>query len=225
MLIYEINNNGKIRFTRNPIGYLEEVMPRQKTTYIHKKLIKLATLEGHFIFPKNPKKLGRIFDEEFEKAQNRHAEEQFNVKSFIVNPWRTLASFLAGMLFQTYDKIQEITSRAASASRGTHILMAIKEFKNEYNRWPLSLDEIKDKLSAELLTDPFSEKAFKYVIKGDKFLLYSVGPNKIDEKGYPKPGCRDASFRPEMTSSDDILIWPKSRKEVQAFYDSNDVTK
>jgi len=225
MLIYEINNEGKVRFTRNPIRYLEEVMPQQKTTYIHKKLIKLASLGGYFVWPQNPKKLGRIFDEEFKKAQNRHAEEQFNVKSFIVNPWRTLASFSAGMLFQAYDKIQEIISRAASASRGTHILMAMKEFRNEYNRWPLSLDEIKDKLSAELLIDPFSEKAFKYIIKGEKFLLYSVGPNKIDEKGYPKPGWRDDSFGSEMAAADDILIWPKSRKEVQAFYDGNDASK
>ena len=48
---------------------------------------------------------------------------------------------------------------------------------------PDALDDLRGRFLDEIPLDPFSGEAFRYVVESEGFLLYSVGPNGIDEEG------------------------------------------
>jgi hypothetical protein len=86
-------------------------------------------------------------------------------------------------------------------SRGIHVLVALRHYKNKHGRWPESLDQIKAQVPAEMFIDPFGN-TLAYKLTEDTFTLYSKGPNKIDENGKRRNGC------------DDCPIWvPPTRKQ------------
>ncbi len=83
-----------------------------------------------------------------------------------------------------------------SISRGIHVLVALRRYRNKHGRWPQSLDEIEPHVSAEALIDPFNDGPFVYRLTEDGFTLYSKGRNRIDEHG---------KYRDPF---DDCPIWP-----------------
>ncbi|MBA7636927.1 hypothetical protein ES703_44555 [subsurface metagenome] len=105
------------------------------------------------------------------------------------------------------DRIREIYRRKLLTSRGLHILVALRRYKNKNDRWPESLDVIQSSLPAEILIDPYNNGPFVYKLTDDSFKLYSKGKNNIDEDGKYRRG------------PDDWPIWPprgrkpKTKKE------------
>lgn len=95
------------------------------------------------------------------------------------------------------QRIAEISRRLLTTSRGLHILVALRRYKNKYGCWPQSLDEIQSQVPAQVLIDPFNNGPFLYMLTADGFELYSIGPNKTDENGKYEPG-----------GPDDWPIWP-----------------
>jgi len=75
-------------------------------------------------------------------------------------------------------------------SRGLHVLVALRRYKNRHGRWPENLDQIQSQVPAEMFIDPFGS-ALTYNLTDDSFTLYSKGPNKLDENGKRKNGCDD----------------------------------
>jgi len=65
--------------------------------------------------------------------------------------------------------------------RKTHILIALRRFKNKTGNWPQSLDRIEPPLRKETLTDPRDNTsfvyAFVYELTGEDFKLHSKGAN------------------------------------------------
>ena len=53
----------------------------------------------------------------------------------------------------------------------------------EHGAYPESLDAITPDLGAALPRDPFTGEAYHYEPSGDRFVLYSVGPNQVDDGG------------------------------------------
>ncbi|MHC4061914.1 MAG: hypothetical protein ACYSR4_06555 [Planctomycetota bacterium] len=86
---------------------------------------------------------------------------------------------------------------ALARRRGARILVALKRFKNEFGRWPESLDEAESLAPAETFVDPINGGSFVYRLTDDNFTLYSRGRNNIDEDGEWRRGA------------DDCLIWPR----------------
>ncbi len=85
--------------------------------------------------------------------------------------------------------------------RALHILIALKRFYYENNRWPEHLHAIRASLSEAILTDPINQGAFVYRQMGDSFRLYSKGVNKRDDDGRREPLTKDGA--------DDWLFWPR----------------
>jgi hypothetical protein len=66
--------------------------------------------------------------------------------------------------------------------------LAIRAFELENGRPPAKLAELILGYLPAIPTDPYGNgDALKYVASGDAFLLYSVGPNRIDEGGKSPP--------------------------------------
>jgi len=94
------------------------------------------------------------------------------------------------------DRVKEIYTRLLADRRGNQILIALRRFKNKTDRWPESLDELKPLVAEDILIDPQNNGPFVYKLTDDGFILYSTGPNNIDEGGSDKNGA------------DDRAIWP-----------------
>jgi len=87
-------------------------------------------------------------------------------------------------------KIRKQYRELLAISRGLHVLVALRRYKNKHGRWPQSLDQIQSQVPAEMFIDPFGS-ALIYRLADDSFTLYSKGPNKLDENGKRKDGCDD----------------------------------
>ncbi len=94
------------------------------------------------------------------------------------------------------DRLKEIYTRLLADRHGNQILIALRRFKNKTGKWPKSLDELKSSATADIFIDPQNNGPFIYKLTDDGFILYSTGPNNIDEGGSDKNGA------------DDRAIWP-----------------
>ncbi len=99
-----------------------------------------------------------------------------------------------------YHRVRGSYLRTLMYKRGLHILVALRRYRNEYHRWPKSLDEIRSRASVEILVDPISDGDFVYRLTNDGFTLYSKGENKVDEGGQYKSQSKEGP--------DDRRIWP-----------------
>jgi hypothetical protein len=59
----------------------------------------------------------------------------------------------------------------------------LEQYHARTGSYPTSLDAIAPDFGSELPVDPFSGEGYRYLPSGDSFLLYSVGPNLIDDGG------------------------------------------
>jgi hypothetical protein len=87
-------------------------------------------------------------------------------------------------------KIRSQYRELLARSRGLHVLVALRRYKNRHGRWPESLDQIQSQVPAEMFIDPFGN-TLAYKLADDSFTLYSKGPNKLDENGKRWDGCDD----------------------------------
>jgi len=93
--------------------------------------------------------------------------------------------------------------------RATWLLLGLRQYRDKHGVWPPSLDLISERIPPEMSDDPTSGSAFVYALDGDTFKLYSKGLNRIDEHG--REGHNKATDRNE----DDIAIWPPYVPEPQ----------
>ena len=108
-----------------------------------------------------------------------------------------------GMKWSDYDRIHQLSLRGAATCRGIRILIALRRYKNKNDRWPQTLDGIKNLVPEQILVDPINGGSFVYKLTEENFTLYSKGKNNIDEDGKHKRRYGETS------EGDDWLIWPQ----------------
>lgn len=89
---------------------------------------------------------------------------------------------------------QEILHRRISTQRAGRILIALRLFQIQNLRWPEPLNEIESSLPDKTFIDEMNNSYFVYKLTGDGFVLYSKGPDNIDNN--------------HKTGSDDVIFWP-----------------
>ncbi len=65
--------------------------------------------------------------------------------------------------------------------------LALHEYRLRRGRYPADLAALAPEILAVLPTDPFTGDPYRYRRRGGVYLLYSVGPNGLDENGKPFP--------------------------------------
>lgn len=65
--------------------------------------------------------------------------------------------------------------------------LRLESYRKTHGRYPATLDTLG---SSPYFIDPFSNKPFVYRPQGNSYVLYSVGPNTIDDRGAPFPEGR-----------------------------------
>jgi hypothetical protein len=74
--------------------------------------------------------------------------------------------------------------RRAADMEATAVVIALRQFEQAEHRTPATLDEIVPKYLPKIPLDPFDAKPLRYRVRPDgKWIVYSVGPNQIDEGG------------------------------------------
>lgn len=226
-MAYEINDKGEIRFRRNDIPLNPEMakLTEYKPTAFDRKMTKLAAIVYWFILPQDPHELATSYDKSLEEAMRTADANEVDygsanlVLDYTLCPRQSLIKRIAKSEADSCAQVHQIYLRTIVYRRTMHILLALREYKDANGRWPDSLDQIKDKVPAEAMIYPFTGGSFIYKVKGDKFLLYSVGPNKIDERCMSRP--KGVSWDQAKGKFDDILIWPQKKEQAKEFFDPN----
>ncbi|UCF15376.1 MAG: hypothetical protein JSW59_18380, partial [Phycisphaerales bacterium] len=91
---------------------------------------------------------------------------------------------------------QETHLRREAKRRATFVLIALRRQKERTGSWPESLEQIEPRPLGEVLIDPRNNGPFGYKLAGDSFVLYTRGPNGIDEIGTA------------LSAEDDYAFWP-----------------
>jgi hypothetical protein len=75
------------------------------------------------------------------------------------------------------------TDRAEQLQRNEEIAFALALYRVENGRYPAKLDDVVPAYLGSVPGDVFSGKALIYRTQGDRYLLYSIGPNGKDDDG------------------------------------------
>ena len=72
---------------------------------------------------------------------------------------------------------------AETAYRAAHLTLALTAYQVDHGRYPESLNELVPQHLAAVPLDPFGDGPFRYTRSSGGFVLYSIGPNGIDDGG------------------------------------------
>ena len=79
------------------------------------------------------------------------------------------------------------------------LALALKEYKQKHGAWPEYLDELEATgLQGSVLRDPFSEGKLRLKKAGQILLIYSIGPDGVDDQAVdydPTTGKGDLVWR------------------------------
>jgi len=213
---YEVNSRGKVRLSRDPTAAIRAQFPEDvpPLTYWQRKLTKAGTILGWFFVPSTPQKAAKIIDESYEKYYAmaepdydwQKEPRRFSLTSAKFN-YRCIIDMLLYIMEPTYYRIHDLYLRLMTDKKGSRIIIALRQYKNQTGFWPVNLDGVKSMAPAEIFVDPTNGGDFVYEITEENFRLYSKGKNNVDEDGKYKRRYGETS------EGDDWLIWPpKSRK-------------
>jgi hypothetical protein len=96
----------------------------------------------------------------------------------------------------------------------TLTILALLRWQSDRREYPATLDDLVGAGYLKLLPqDPFSDKPLVYRRTDGDFVLYSLGPNFVDDGG---ESGKDRKGRPRMWSDEgDVVFWPLPKSEVQ----------
>jgi hypothetical protein len=82
------------------------------------------------------------------------------------------------------------------------VLLALERYRQKNGAWPVKLEDLTPKLLKAVPIDPHDGKLLRYKKLPDGIVVYSVGPDRIDDGGiipsivHMAPGARhDVGFR------------------------------
>ena len=109
-------------------------------------------------------------------------------------PWRFLMRPRGAWGRVWVEKVLSLTScsfshvlqmRDEAITRGQLLRLAslINVYRAEHGGYPKTLKDLTPKYLATLPVDVYHGKAFRYRTEGDGYVLYSVGPDGVDDSG------------------------------------------
>ena len=179
-LFYEINSEGHIRLSRNPAVVIMNIFLdwRFGRRYLERKPHRAYALLAWLFLPSAPQRVVRTIDIGYKKYYTMtqsdfdwHKEPAKPHERFKLNCRYMVKAFIMDMNSSDWvfhDKyLEQITFR-----RGSQLLVAIKQYQNEHDTWPDSLNAIKSGVPTEAFIDPVTGGQLEYENHGKYFSLY-----------------------------------------------------
>ena len=196
-LAYEVNPEGKVRSSRDPIASFRAAFPKEipAQTYCNRRLHRAKAILAWFFLPSNPKKVAEIIDASYD---NYYAMSKLDYNwtkqsptfdsgliKTIITRFRFNEKYIVQCIAQFYIEISKETYRglhdaylnSLALRRGSRLLIVIKQYHNENGTWPESLEEIKSAAPAEAFIDPVTGNQLQYEKHGESFSLCSDDVN------------------------------------------------
>ena len=205
-LFYEVNNDGRTRISHQSLYALQEGLgyqPRRMFLKQH-EMNRLAVIGFWLSLPFTPKGMADLIDKRFDhyslQTQKGDTPEYIPVQRIWQMGWncRSPVDWMAMQQVKWFWALDGQDKRHDALVSLTQIFVALKQYRLEHNRWPDTLIEL-NAVSPYILIDPVHGGPFVYRPHGDDFLLYSLGPNGVDDKGVNQP----------RENQDDIVFWPR----------------
>lgn len=145
--------------------------------------------------------------EQLRRIEERIAEEEQRITSLgkdeIANLEPGDRNAIFGTLLYCMDSpsitvVGEMDIRARSSRDLSEIALALELFRLKYGKFPSRLEELKPEFLETLPVDRFSDEPLRYVVEERGYLLYSTGPNRIDDRGAEwnnPPGADDVRLQ------------------------------
>lgn len=118
----------------------------------------------------------------------RDAADAGFFKRFLMSPsarGQAIVNLLLGSLSPNLSETLAGAQRAADESeqtrRNLHLAFALAEFRSDTGRYPARLAELAPKYLDRIPLDLFSQRPPIYALKGQGYVLASVGPNGVDD--------------------------------------------
>ena len=80
-------------------------------------------------------------------------------------------------------RVLEQFDRAEAQAQNARQVMALKRYKQTHGQYPDTLQQLISGDFKALPIDPFNGEPYHYKKEGEGFLLYSIGPNRVDDGG------------------------------------------
>ncbi len=125
----------------------------------------------------------------------------------------TKGNLLLELLAPAFQRIIEISFRCKTDVEATLTIIAISRYRQNKGAYPENLKElVTSGYIQELPIDSFSDKPLVYKKSGDDFILYSVGPNCVDDGGQ---SGKDDKGKPKLWADNgDAILWPVLKSEL-----------
>ncbi|MBI3099263.1 MAG: hypothetical protein HYY93_13635 [Planctomycetes bacterium] len=95
----------------------------------------------------------------------------------------TLAQALTCFQFSELGRQYRTVLTAEARSQALRVQIALKRFRLDRQEWPATLADLQPVYLKTIPVDPFDGKPLRYFLKPDGPLLYSAGPNGVDDDG------------------------------------------
>lgn len=92
---------------------------------------------------------------------------------------------LTSILLPAFSRFLEQSNIAVSVYAEAQAAVALTRYRLEHGEFPRSLNALVPKHLDDVPVDPFDGKTLRFVVKPDKCLIYSVGPDGKDDGGSP----------------------------------------
>jgi len=98
------------------------------------------------------------------------------------------------LLFPAIAMARQATVRVKLNADGVSVALAVIRYQRQHGQWPESLDKLVGTFLKNVPTDPFDGQPLRYQLRGDGFVIYSVGVNGVDDGGQSVLLRPDGSF-------------------------------
>ncbi len=141
----------------------------------------------------------KALDAEEEAMDKQGSTNESIIKSIAVRRSRTdmastMGARLLALLTPAMRVIVDAGDRSRAQTRLAEVSLALAAYRADHGRYPPQLSVLCPKYLPELPKDPFSDGDFRYFLRAENCILYSVGPNGVDDGGRTEarsPTCDD----------------------------------
>ena len=135
---------------------------------------------------------GRIYREldAYHRALRAEAMKPYRHRHFPDPPESILSWWFQGAGPAAISRFTE----NEAALRLLRLQLELQHCRRATGRYPERLDQLMPRYLAELPTDPYADAPFRYRPDGETYLLYSIGPDGVDDAGKTIPPRRSLMY-------------------------------
>jgi len=93
------------------------------------------------------------------------------------------APLLGRLLTPAHTKLITADRRSQAHLRCAIVALAIEHYRAEHGHWPTTLEDLTRNYLTEIPLDPFDRKPLRFRQRVDHVVIYSVGPDGVDDDG------------------------------------------